>query len=134
MHTFRSVRANIESSAFAGDAHARSTVLTVLPTFHVAGLHLFGATDAWAHGQDIRDALGRPPAVSHRLRNIAHLAVTAEGPDAETWPDIIQAYAGPSAGELASMANATSTMPCRMAARIMSWTNRAPELPSQFLR
>ncbi|MFI7482071.1 AMP-binding protein [Kocuria sp. M1R5S2] len=49
VHTYRSVRANIESSAFAGDVHAESVVLTVLPTFHVAGLHLFGNA-ALMHG------------------------------------------------------------------------------------
>ena len=114
--------------------------------------------ETWAHGQDIRDALGRLPAVSHRLRHVAHLAVagrdytfqqrhrtppaepfrveltyrddlwtwgppdaaqrihgtaldfallttrrrhrqdcdvTAEGPDADAWLDLVQAYAGP---------------------------------------
>ncbi|VEI51290.1 AMP-binding protein [Kocuria rosea] len=49
VHTFRSVRANIESSAFAGDVHGDSVVLTALPTFHVAGLHLFGNA-ALMHG------------------------------------------------------------------------------------
>lgn len=114
--------------------------------------------ETWAHGQDVRDALGLPPADSPRLRHVAHLAVaardyafaqrrldppaepfrvelthedetwtwgpaearqrvhgpaldfallatrrrhrqdcdvTAEGPDAEAWLDIVQAYAGP---------------------------------------
>ena len=29
--------------------------------------------ETWAHGQDIRDALGLPPEVSDRLRHVAHL-------------------------------------------------------------
>ena len=41
VHTFRSVRANIENSAYAGDVSSESVGLTVLPTFHVAGLHLY---------------------------------------------------------------------------------------------
>jgi uncharacterized protein (TIGR03084 family) len=126
-----------------------------LSTALMAGARIM---ETWAHGQDIRDALGRPPAVSHRLRHIAHLAVagrdytfaqrhrtppaepfrveltfrddlwtwgppdaaqrvhgtaldfallatrrrhrrdgdvTAEGPDADAWLDLVQAYAGP---------------------------------------
>ncbi|MFI7482070.1 TIGR03084 family metal-binding protein [Kocuria sp. M1R5S2] len=115
--------------------------------------------ETWAHGQDVRDALGLPSSDSPRLRHIAHLAVaardyafqqrhlpppaepfrvaltsgsgdvwtwgppdaaqrvrgsgldfallatrrrhrqdcavTAEGPDADAWLDIVQAYAGP---------------------------------------
>ena len=114
--------------------------------------------ETWAHGQDVRDALGRPPAVSPRLHHVAHLAVagrdytfqqrhrrppaepfrveltagddlwtwgppdaaqrvhgsglhfallatrrrhrqdcdvTAEGPDADAWLDLVQAYSGP---------------------------------------
>ena len=40
--------------------------------------HLTARTmEAWAHGQDVRDALGLPPAVSHRLRHVAHIGVGA---------------------------------------------------------
>lgn len=41
VHTVASVTANVENSAYAGDVHGESVSLTVLPTFHVAGLHLF---------------------------------------------------------------------------------------------
>ncbi|WP_373865648.1 maleylpyruvate isomerase family mycothiol-dependent enzyme [Kocuria flava] len=114
--------------------------------------------EIFAHGQDVRDALGLPPAASPRLRHVAHLAVaardyafaqrrmdpptepfrvelthkdetwtwgpadaaqrvhgaaldfallatrrrhrqdcavSAEGPDADAWLDVVQAYAGP---------------------------------------
>jgi uncharacterized protein (TIGR03084 family) len=33
--------------------------------------------EVWAHGQDVRDALGRPPSVSRRLRHVAHIGVGA---------------------------------------------------------
>jgi uncharacterized protein (TIGR03084 family) len=33
--------------------------------------------ETWAHGQDVRDTLGRPPAVSERLRHICHLGFAA---------------------------------------------------------
>ncbi len=33
--------------------------------------------ETWAHGQDVRDALGLPPEVSDRLRHIAHIGVRA---------------------------------------------------------
>ncbi|MEO8283362.1 MAG: AMP-binding protein [Pseudarthrobacter sp.] len=49
VHTFGSVRANIENSAFAGAVGSESVSLTVLPTFHVAGLHLY-ANAVLMHG------------------------------------------------------------------------------------
>lgn len=33
--------------------------------------------ETWAHGQDVRDTLGLPPSVSHRLRHVAHIGVGA---------------------------------------------------------
>lgn len=33
--------------------------------------------ETWAHGQDVRDALGVAPSVSRRLRHVAHLGVAA---------------------------------------------------------
>lgn len=33
--------------------------------------------ETWAHGQDVVDALGAPPVVSHRLRHVCHLGVAA---------------------------------------------------------
>jgi len=33
--------------------------------------------ETWAHGQDVRDTLGEPPSVSHRLRHVAHIGVGA---------------------------------------------------------
>lgn len=41
VHTIGSVIANMQNSAFAGEISSDSVCLTVLPTFHVAGLHLF---------------------------------------------------------------------------------------------
>lgn len=35
--------------------------------------------ETWAHGVDITDALGRPPAASERLRHVAHLGVATRG-------------------------------------------------------
>lgn len=33
--------------------------------------------ETWAHGQDVRDGLGLPPAVSERLRHVCHLGYAA---------------------------------------------------------
>jgi uncharacterized protein (TIGR03084 family) len=33
--------------------------------------------EVWAHGQDVRDALGMAPSVSARLRHVAHIGVGA---------------------------------------------------------
>lgn len=33
--------------------------------------------ETWAHGQDVRDALGRPAATSGRLRHVAHIGIGA---------------------------------------------------------
>jgi uncharacterized protein (TIGR03084 family) len=33
--------------------------------------------ETWAHGQDVRDALGLPPEVSNRLKHVAHIGVRA---------------------------------------------------------
>jgi uncharacterized protein (TIGR03084 family) len=33
----------------------------------------------WAHGEDVREALGAPPLATERLRNIAHLGVATRG-------------------------------------------------------
>ena len=41
VHTIESVRANIDNSAFACEVNSNSVVLNALPTFHVAGLHLY---------------------------------------------------------------------------------------------
>lgn len=35
--------------------------------------------EAWAHGVDVTDALGRAPAASERLRHVAHLGVVTRG-------------------------------------------------------
>jgi uncharacterized protein (TIGR03084 family) len=35
--------------------------------------------ETWAHGQDVRDALGRPPEVSDRLRHVADIGIRARG-------------------------------------------------------
>jgi fatty-acyl-CoA synthase len=49
VHTRDSVRANMDNSTLSGQVGADSACLTVLPTFHVAGLNLF-ANAALFHG------------------------------------------------------------------------------------
>ncbi len=56
--------------------------------------------ETWAHGQDVRDALGRPPVVSDRLRHICHLGFSARryaylvhGLDPSTEPVRVEATA-----------------------------------------
>lgn len=75
VHSFRSVRANIDNSAFAGDVHAESVVLSVLPTFHVAGLHLY-ADAALIHGATMLIMRSFDPKLTLRLFDDTRRAVT----------------------------------------------------------
>jgi uncharacterized protein (TIGR03084 family) len=43
----------------------------------VASLVTARIMETWAHGQDVRDALGLPPEVSDRLRHVAHIGSAA---------------------------------------------------------
>jgi uncharacterized protein (TIGR03084 family) len=64
--------------------HAVETALRQVPKGHrlpwfgppMSALSMATARlmETWAHGQDIRDTLGLPPAATDRLRNVAHLA------------------------------------------------------------
>lgn len=53
VHSRRSVMANIENSAYAGEISSSSTQLTILPTFHVAGLHLYANPTLFRGGTGI---------------------------------------------------------------------------------
>jgi uncharacterized protein (TIGR03084 family) len=47
------------------------------PPMSIASFTTARIMETWAHGQDIRDALGVPPEVSPRLRHIIHIGVAA---------------------------------------------------------
>jgi uncharacterized protein (TIGR03084 family) len=47
------------------------------PPMSLASFTTARLMETWAHGQDVRDALGRPPEVSLRLRHIIHIGVGA---------------------------------------------------------
>jgi uncharacterized protein (TIGR03084 family) len=76
------------------------------PSMSLASFTTARIMETWAHGQDVRDALGRAPEIGPRLRHIIHIgvgaraysfashgvtdpgdpvAVTANAPDGETW-------------------------------------------------
>lgn len=75
--------------------------------------------ETWAHGQDIRDALGLAPSVSDRLRDIAHLGVVtrsfAYANRGETAPesDVSVALTGPN-GDPWTWGSDPSTTPDRV--------------------
>ena len=45
------------------------------PSMSVASFVTARLMETWCHGQDVRDAVGLPPAAGPRLRHIAHLGV-----------------------------------------------------------
>ena len=47
------------------------------PDMSLASFATARLMETWAHGQDVRDALGLPPAASDRLRHVCHLGVAA---------------------------------------------------------
>jgi uncharacterized protein (TIGR03084 family) len=49
------------------------------PEMSLASMLTARLMETWAHGQDIRDALGLPPSVSDRLRHIARIGVATRG-------------------------------------------------------
>lgn len=49
------------------------------PPMSAASMATARIMETWAHGQDVRDALGRDPEESDRLRHIAHLGVGTMG-------------------------------------------------------
>lgn len=95
VHTIGSVAANVENSAFAGDISSSSVSLTVLPTFHVAGLHLF-ANAALMHGgtaivmstfdaEETLDALSDPTlGITHFCGVPAHFQIMSTLPPFES--------------------------------------------------
>jgi uncharacterized protein (TIGR03084 family) len=95
--------ANVDSAA-AGQSPPR--VPWYGPSMSLTSFTTARIMETWAHGQDIRDAVGAPPEVGARLRHVIHLgvsarpysfaahgvadpgdpvAVTAEAPDGRTW-------------------------------------------------
>ena len=97
--------ADVEAaSAAAGQSPPR--VPWYGPSMSLASFTTARIMETWAHGQDIRDAVGAPPEVGARLRHVIHLgvgarpysfaahgitdpgdpvAVMAEAPDGGTW-------------------------------------------------
>ncbi len=76
------------------------------PSMSLASFTTARLMETWAHGQDVRDALGQPPEIGPRLRHIIHIGVgaraysfashgvtdpgdpvtlTARGPDGQLW-------------------------------------------------
>ncbi|MGO9909545.1 MAG: TIGR03084 family metal-binding protein [Acidimicrobiales bacterium] len=47
------------------------------PDMSLASFTTARLMETWAHGQDVRDALGLPASASHRLRHICHIGVSA---------------------------------------------------------
>jgi uncharacterized protein (TIGR03084 family) len=118
---YRDAAAEAEAtSAAAGQSPPR--VPWYGPSMSLASLTTARIMEAWAHGQDIRDAVGAPPEVGARLRHVIHLGVaarpysfaahgatdpgdpvvvTAEAPDGREWvwgpddPTIQNRVAGP---------------------------------------
>lgn len=91
-------------TAAAGDPGRR--VVWYGPSMSVGSFTTARIMETWAHGQDVRDGLGRPPEIGPRLRHILHLGVgaraysfaahgltdpgepvtvEAEAPDGSTW-------------------------------------------------
>ncbi|MHB8456921.1 MAG: TIGR03084 family metal-binding protein [Acidimicrobiales bacterium] len=73
--TWRAERAKFLRAAASSDPEIRVPWYgpeMSLPSFVTARL-----METWAHGQDIRDAMGLGPSVSDRLRHICHIGVAA---------------------------------------------------------
>jgi uncharacterized protein (TIGR03084 family) len=54
--------------------------------------------ETWAHGVDVTDALGRPPAASERLRHVAHLGVATRG-----WSYVVRSQEAPDVDVLVAL-------------------------------
>ena len=69
-----------ETSAFragAAAAHPSMRCNWFVTEMGLSSLITARLMETWAHGQDIRDALGQPPEVSDRLRHVAFLGCSA---------------------------------------------------------
>jgi uncharacterized protein (TIGR03084 family) len=67
--------ARAELLALAAERDPSSRVPWYGPSMSAMSFSTARLMETWAHGQDIRDGLGRPPEASDRLRHIAHLGV-----------------------------------------------------------
>lgn len=74
---FLEVRARFTDAAKAADPTTR--IAWYGPDMSLASTISARLMETWAHGQDIRDAFGRPPCASARLRHVARLGVAARG-------------------------------------------------------
>lgn len=72
---WRTGRRDLLDAISAADPSARVTWYG--PDMSLTSFTTARLMETWAHGQDVRDALGRPPEVSDRLRHICHLGFAA---------------------------------------------------------
>jgi uncharacterized protein (TIGR03084 family) len=75
LERWRSSRAALFAAVDAADPTAR--VPWYGPAMSLASFVTARMMETWAHGQDVADALGLPPVVSDRLRNVCHIGVGA---------------------------------------------------------
>jgi uncharacterized protein (TIGR03084 family) len=88
--TWRAARAALRN-AFAG-RDPRDRLPWYGPPMSARSFLTARLMEAWAHGVDITDALGRPPSASARLRHVAHLGVVTRG-----WSYAVRGAAVPAA-------------------------------------
>jgi uncharacterized protein (TIGR03084 family) len=74
---WRAARAGLQAS-FTG-ADAKDRLPWYGPPMSARSFLTARLMEAWAHGVDVTDALGRPPSASDRLRHVAHLGVVTRG-------------------------------------------------------
>ncbi len=72
---WRTGRGDLHDALAAADGAIR--VPWYGPDMSLASFVTARLMETWAHGQDVRDALGLPPSVSDRLRHVCHLGVAA---------------------------------------------------------
>jgi uncharacterized protein (TIGR03084 family) len=72
-----SQRAYIDAAAEEADRPEPSRIPWYGPSMSLASFTTARLMETWAHGQDVRDAVGAPPEVGPRLRHVIHLGVCA---------------------------------------------------------
>lgn len=75
LERWRRARRSLEEAAWTVDPAVR--VPWFGPPMSPASFLTARIMETWAHGQDVRDALGEPPLISARLRHVCHLGVAA---------------------------------------------------------
>ena len=63
--------------AAVDEADPKARVAWYGPAMSLASFLTARLMETWAHGQDVADALGLPPVVSDRLKNVCHIGVGA---------------------------------------------------------